>query len=461
VLVVMPASDARDIPATETRRRWNIRNVLEWSVVDRTNLAAAIVLVFTSSYALAVYYYLRHPDLVPYADHALVEVIFRVQLWVYVGAWAAVLVAGLALRRVVPHSAALSLVVCLLYGGGFGVASYWLGHYTSLFTGVTLIGGGTIGFILFDRRFVLLGLATYVAIIVGTTIAEQLGLLPYGPALIDSPFRDGHLSGWWIASIGGVTLLLAIVVISVIDYIVAEWREHEQTLAETAEQLARAHELVSRYVAAQVTEQILAGNYDAVNRHDRRRLTLFFSDIVGFTTLADRMEPEDISELLNEYLSEMTAIAQNFGATVDKFIGDAMMIFFGAPRVTHEREHALQAVRMAIAMQQRIGELEVAWSRRSLLDAPFQVRMGINSGIASVGNFGSRERMDYTAVGRQVNLAARLQTACAPGRILLSHATWVLVHEDIPCTDQGDISVKGFERPVRVYQVAHAGSTPG
>jgi class 3 adenylate cyclase len=329
-----------------------------------------------------------------------------------------------------------------------------LGHYTSLFTGVTFIGGATIGFVLFERRLVLLGLGAYLAIIIGTTMAEQLGVLPYGPGLTKAPFQDGRLSGWWLATIGGTTLALAIAVAAVIDYIIYQWRTHEQKLAETADQLARANDLVSRYVATQVTEQIMAGNYAVVDRHSRRRLTIFFSDIKGFSVLADRLEPEDISEFMNDYLSEMTRIAQEHGATIDKFIGDAVMTFFGAPRTTGDREQALQAVRMAIAMQRRVGELSQRWVKEGRLEEAFQIRIGINTGLASVGNFGSRERMDYTAIGRHVNLAARLQVACEPGGILLSHATWVLVHDEVPCLEKGDIQIKGLERAVRVYQVS-------
>jgi adenylate cyclase len=107
----------------------------------------------------------------------------------------------------------------------------------------------------------------------------------------------------------------------------------------------------------------------------------------------------------------MTAIAGRFGGTIDKFMGDAIMIFFGAPVATHDEDHALRAVRMAMAMQGRMKELQRRWEKHGIIE-PFQVRMGINTGVASVGNFGAPGRMDYTAIGRQVNLAARLQVNC-------------------------------------------------
>src|SRR5262245_39272282 len=140
-------------------------------------------------------------------------------------------------------------------------------------------------------------------------------------------------------------------------------------------------------------------------------------------------------------------------------MGDAIMTFFGAPVATHELDHALRAVRMAQEMQHRVGELQERW-RRAGLTRPFEVRIGINTGVASVGTFGAKGRMDYTAIGRQVNLAARLQVACAPGHILLSQPTWLFVHDAICCVAKGKIEVKGAHHPVEVYEVAETFSSP-
>jgi len=119
-----------------------------------------------------------------------------------------------------------------------------------------------------------------------------------------------------------------------------------------------------------------------------------------------------LSVLLNQYLSEMTAIAERHGATIDKFVGDAIMVFFGAPSATSDRDHALRAVRMAIEMQERLVALRDGWLAEGV-ERPFHVRMGINTGHASIGAFGSGSRLEYTAIGRQVNLAARLQAVRA------------------------------------------------
>src|SRR5207245_5158282 len=131
----------------------------------------------------------------------------------------------------------------------------------------------------------------------------------------------------------------------IVTFVVRRWREREVMLA-------RANDIISRYVASQLAEQIRAGNYDALDRHERRRLTLFFSDIENFADTADHVEPEDLSEVLNEYLSEMAGIGERYGGTIDKFAGDAVMIFFGAPLATTDRDQALRAVQLAVEMQE-------------------------------------------------------------------------------------------------------------
>jgi class 3 adenylate cyclase len=310
---------------------------------------------------------------------------------------------------------------------------------------------------LLDRPTVLRAVAVLLLAVLATNIADQLGVIPYAPLYAQAPFAAGTLARPWLFFIGIPTFAILLVQGALIVEIVDGWRERERRLAETSEQLGHANDLISRYVAAQVAKHIIDGDYEAIHRHSRRRLTVFFSDVVGFTQLADTMEPEDLSRILNEYLSEMTAIAEHYGATIDKFIGDAVMAFFGAPGTTDDRLDALNGVRMAIAMLRRLADLRAKWAQEGF-DEAWNIRIGINTGQASVGNFGSQRRLDYTAIGRQVNLAARLQTAAEPGTILISHATWLLAQNDIACVPKGEIQVKGFAQPIRVYAADATGA---
>ncbi|MGK0290220.1 MAG: adenylate cyclase, partial [bacterium] len=183
---------------------------------------------------------------------------------------------------------------------------------------------------------------------------------------------------------------------------------------------------LSKYLSPQVYDSIFSGKKDVKLESYRKELTIFFSDIQGFTSLTDSMESEALTELLNQYLNEMSEIALKYGGTLDKFIGDAIMIFFGDPETKGMQEDALTCARMAIEMRKRMEELRSEWITKGV-DVPLHIRIGINTGYCTVGNFGSESRLDYTIIGGQVNLASRLETNAEPDQILISHRTYTLI----------------------------------
>ena len=219
-----------------------------------------------------------------------------------------------------------------------------------------------------------------------------------------------------------------------------------------ARRLEALSQKLGRYLAPQVYRSLFDGSRDAEIKTQRKKLTVFFSDIKDFTASTAKWQPEEITFLLNSYFSEMSKIAHEYGGTLDKFIGDAMVIFFGDPDTRGVREDALQCVKMALAMQKRMGELQALW-RHMGTDKAFQVRMGINTGYCDVGNFGSDLRMDYTIIGSEVNLAARLEQGAEPGGILISRETWDLVQGEIVAEGRAPLIAKGFAEPIEVHTV--------
>lgn len=219
-----------------------------------------------------------------------------------------------------------------------------------------------------------------------------------------------------------------------------------------AKRLKTLSEQLSRYLAPQVYQSLFDGSRQAEIQTQRKRLTVFFSDIKNFTASTAQWQPEEVTFLLNSYFEEMSLIAAEYGATLDKFIGDAIVIFFGDPHTLGPRQDAVQCVRMAVAMQQRMGELQKRWKAMGIHKA-FEIRIGINSGFCDVGNFGSNLRMDYTIIGREVNLAARLEQAAEPGAILISRDTYDLVQDDVEVEARAPVVAKGFAEPITVYAV--------
>ncbi len=209
---------------------------------------------------------------------------------------------------------------------------------------------------------------------------------------------------------------------------------------------------LSKYLSPQLYKSIFSGEKNVEVASQRKKLTIFFSDIAGFTETTDLLESEELTSLLNQYLREMSSIALEHGATIDKFIGDAIMLFFGDPETRGPRDDAVACVRMAIAMQQRMRDLQAEWRERGQ-EHVFQLRIGINTGFCTVGNFGSDDRVDYTIIGNEVNLASRLQTHADLGGILLAHETHALVKDDVITEETGTITVKGFAKPVKTYRV--------
>lgn len=206
---------------------------------------------------------------------------------------------------------------------------------------------------------------------------------------------------------------------------------------------------MQRYLSPQLAESIMSGDMEVDLVSRRQELTIFFSDIRGFTALSERLEPEDLIELLNHYLSEMTDIVFTNGGTLDKYIGDAIMVFFGNP-VQYE-DHALRAVRTALAMQNRLIELQKLWVTQG--QEALTMGIGITTGYVTVGNIGSPSRLDYTVMGNQVNLASRMADEAKAGQILVSERTLLAVGDLVESAEIDQLQLQGVSRPITIFEI--------
>ena len=232
--------------------------------------------------------------------------------------------------------------------------------------------------------------------------------------------------------------------------------ENEKAFEELSfktERLEKISSQLAKYLSPQIYKNIFETDTDKVETYTRKKLTIFFSDIKEFTNLSDRLDPDLLAEIINEYLSEMTEIALQFGGTIDKFIGDAILIFFGDPETEGTPIDAKRCLEMAIAMRKRVGELDEVWKKEKGISQGLQVRTGISTGYCTVGNFGSVQRVDYTVLGSPVNLAARLEAACSPQEILVSPETKGLVSELFDFEEKKPIKLKGFSDTIKPYQL--------
>ncbi|WP_429131194.1 adenylate/guanylate cyclase domain-containing protein [Ensifer sp. 4252] len=233
---------------------------------------------------------------------------------------------------------------------------------------------------------------------------------------------------------------------------ITELKKREENLAEKSAALEALSSKLAKYLAPQVYNSIFTGRQDVRIASQRKKLTICFSDIAGFTETTDKMESEDLTQLLNHYLTEMSKIALEHGATIDKYVGDAILMFFGDPETRGIKEDALACVEMALAMQKRMSELAEIW-RDIGIETPLRCRIGIHTDYCTVGNFGSEDRMDYTIIGGAVNLASRLEQEAPAGAVLISYETFAQVKDTIACVELGHVQVRGIAYPVATYRV--------
>lgn len=280
-----------------------------------------------------------------------------------------------------------------------------------------------LAFMIYRKAGPLLSLAAAIALAIVSILASK------------AAFDRGYIPGFFY-------YILAVVLLYLINIIVKYLEEFLERKRITG--------AFGKYVAPQVVEKIIKDGEEALNLGGiRREITALFVDIRGFTPMSEKVEPEEVVGILNEYLN-LTAVSifDNEG-TLDKFMGDATMAIFNAP--VEINDHAFKAVKTAWAMKE--GSKVLKKSLEEKYGHSVQFGIGINTGFAVVGNIGAKFRMDYTAIGDTVNTAARLESNAKYGQILISSSTYEMVKDRVICTCLGEISVKGKSKGITVYQV--------
>ena len=209
---------------------------------------------------------------------------------------------------------------------------------------------------------------------------------------------------------------------------------------------------LAKYFSPQVYDSIFSGDLEVEIQSKRKQLTVFFSDIKGFSEITERLEPELLTTIVTDYLTAMTNIVVKYGGTVDKYIGDAIMVFFGDPHTKGPKQDAVLCAKMALEMKERLWEIRKIWHDLGVAQ-PLDIRIGIHSDICTVGNFGSHDRLDYTTIGNGVNLASRLESNAQTNQILISEDTYFLIKDEIVCDKKEEILVKNIKHPIQTYEI--------
>ena len=211
--------------------------------------------------------------------------------------------------------------------------------------------------------------------------------------------------------------------------------------------------VLKRYLPPRLIDEILAGRQQVDEEPRFMDITVLFTDLAGFTSLSEELGTKTISRLLNEYLTAMADVVFENGGTIDKFIGDSIMVLFGAPLESEPRQQVNNAVGCARAMRDKLKELNQHWASQGL--PILAMRMGIHRGPALVGNLGSDRRSDYTAIGSTVNIASRIEGVCTPGCAFMSESVAQLVASSDK-TSVGEHKLKGISNPMELFRLSRS-----
>jgi len=229
----------------------------------------------------------------------------------------------------------------------------------------------------------------------------------------------------------------------------------EKTIAEQLSQLRRT-EVLRRYVSPQVADAIVSEGSRLTLTPTRRNLSILVSDIRGFTEMSERMEPEELVDALNQYFTAMTDVVFRHGGTLDKYLGDGVLAFFGDP-IPFE-DHAERSVAAAFEMREALERLRSIWMLR--YDEELTVGIGISTGYVTVGNIGSENRIEYTVIGNHVNVASRLSTKALAGQILVTDRTMAAVRDRVVGIELETMTLKGVQRALRIFEISELVDLP-
>jgi class 3 adenylate cyclase len=314
-------------------------------------------------------------------------------------------------------------------------------------------------------RFALAATAVIIPVMFGTCVyqlspvAAALATLPFIAVSMRYLYLD-HQAGVISLAMAGSMAAMQFIACNTgifVSWVIEQWNRRsfrkDQIIERQRVQIEQSRDAIRRYVPPSVADLIIRGQAHSIDTPVRRRVTILFADMVRFTEVSDLLEPEDLTALLVDYLSSMGEQVEKYGGTLNEFAGDGLMAMFGAPYPMTPEDQAQRAIAAARDMQRQMQALNERWDKLGI-GRPLMIRIGINTGTVSVGSFGSKGRMTYTAMGLETNITSRIEKEAEPGRILISHSSYRLLGGAVRCEPRGQIECRGVHYPVSVYVVS-------
>jgi len=422
------------------------RNPLEWSTVDRCLLVVALFCFVWGltglilSVVTAMYF-----DVLTYVNWANVKLYYKVDRVIGL-LWVTLLCMGWLLRRRSPNSRAFAYIVvqynaiCI---AGFG---YMFGLVTNPVPFLFCMSVGIFNFLIFEPAVAVSWMTTFTLLIVGSTIAIWLGLIPYTPVYLSSPYIDGKIDSAHLFSVIVLVLVIFLLMLYLLSYIFARWRDRE---VKVTEMTALLKKMFGRYLSKEVMKSLIENPSALELGGERRSVTIMMTDLRGFTALSERLEPERVVQMLNAYFEIMVDVVLKYNGTINEIIGDALLVIFGAPQGIPDR--ARRAIACSIEMQNAMAQVNEENRSQGLPE--LEMGIGLNETEVIVGNIGSTKRSKYAVVGSGVNMTSRIESYTVGGQILISESVRQRAGEVLRIDAQRDVLPKGTETPLRIYEV--------
>ncbi|MFC1822407.1 adenylate/guanylate cyclase domain-containing protein [Thermodesulfobacteriota bacterium] len=428
------------------------RNPMEWSVVDRCLLLVVIYFIVGGGFTfLRGVIETMQLGSVPYIDSSNFQSFIKLMNSVGI-IWVILLVSGLYLRKRAPYSAIFAHIVIQISAVIAALFCHLLGTVTD--PGPLLFGmaQGAFNLILFSPSMAFPWIVTFTLLVVLSMITSSLDLVSYAPLFKNPPYIDGSIDGFYWISTLTMSLSIFLLMLFLIAFIVIRWRDREAKLADMTALLKK---MFGRYLSTEVMNSLIENPSALELGGERRRVTIMMTDLRGFTALSERLEPEQVVQMLNAYFEIILDVVLQYNGTINEIIGDALLVIFGAPQEMPDRSQ--QTIACAIAMQNAMAEVNK--ENRALGLPELEMGIGLNEAEVIVGNIGSSKRSKYAVVGSGVNMTGRIESYTVGGQILISESIRRDAGDVLRIDAQSDVFPKGAEAPMRIYEVGGIAGT--
>jgi len=420
-------------------------NPMEWSLVERCLLLIAIYFLTVGAFSLVMGIMKLLPsERFPYFYWDVARPFY--QVYRFFGLCAVLLLLiGLWLRRRASRSPLFAHTVIQFSAVFMAFTCYSLGPLTHPGPLLFAMALGSFNLLLFGLAFALPWITTFTVLFVGSTVATYFDLIAYSP-VSGPPFVDGKIGGFYLIGTLVYLTMIFLLMLFIIANIIVRWRDREAKLADMTVLLKK---MFGRYLSTEVMNSLIENPSALELGGERRRVTIMMTDLRGFTALSERLEPEQVVQMLNAYFEVMVELVLKYNGTINEIIGDALLIIFGAPQEMPDR--ARKAIACSIEMQNAMAEVNEENRAQGLPE--LEMGIGLNETEVIVGNVGSSKRSKYAVVGSGVNMTSRIESYTVGGQILISESVRREAGEILRINAQRNVLPKGAETPLRIYEV--------